>query len=128
MHLKMTPMSAALAALAVAVSPARVLAAQPTTHKRPHATVTAVRSARSGEPDDGGSVGLVTTRRRGSDDGGSDDGLTTRTSRMKPVGGVGPVLGGSSSSASTRPKTQNGRHAAHPRNRTNGAANGGGDD
>jgi hypothetical protein len=127
MHLRMIPISAALAALAVAVSPARVLAAEPTTHKRPHATVAAVRTARSGEPDDSGASGSVTTRTRGSDDGGSDDGLTTRTSQIKPVGGVGPLLGGGSSGSSTKPRRQNSHHAAHPRNRTSGAANGGGD-
>jgi hypothetical protein len=127
MQLKMTPMSAALAALALAVSPARVLATQLPTHKRPHATAAAVRSARSGEADDSRSGASATTRASGSDDGGSDDGLTTRTSQMKPVGGVGPLLGGGSSGSGTRPKKQSSHHAAHPRNRTNGAADSGGD-
>jgi hypothetical protein len=123
----MAPVPAALAAIAVAVSPARALAAELTTHGRPHARVAAVRSARLGEPDDGGSVGSVTTRASGSDDGGSDDSLTTRTSRMKPVGGVGPLLGGGSTSSGTRPNSHNRHHGHHPRTRTSGAANGGRD-
>jgi hypothetical protein len=123
MQLKMTQMSAALAALAVAVSPARALAAERTTHAR----MAAVRSSRSGERDDGGSVGSVTTSTSGSDDGGSDDRLTTRTSRIIPVGGQGPLLGGGPGGSSHRSKRHNRHHAAHPRTRTSGAANSGGD-
>jgi hypothetical protein len=114
-------MSAALAAIAIAVSPARALAAEPA-KQHPHARAAAVRSRQSGESDDTGSLGSVTTRTSGSDDGGSDDSITTRTSRMKPVGGVGPLMGGGSSGSMPKPHRQTGHHSrthtsgqAHPR-------------
>jgi hypothetical protein len=115
--------SAALAAIAIAVSPARALAAEPA-KQHPHARAAAVRYRQSGEADDPSSLGSVTTRTSGSDDGGSDDSITTRTSRMKPVGGVGPLMGGGSSGS--MPKTHH--PTGHPsRTRPSGAANGRGD-
>jgi hypothetical protein len=121
---RMPSMSAALAAIAVTFSPARALAAEPGT-QHPQARVAAVLSRQSREVDDPGLHGSV-TRTSGSDDGGgSDDSVTTRTSRMKPVGGVGPLMGGGSNRSSRMPKTQH--HPSHPRTRTSGA-NGGGDD
>jgi hypothetical protein len=119
---RITPMSAALAAIAVAASPGRALAAGPATDGRPHPRVAAVHATRSGEPGDAGSRGSVTTGASGSDDGGSDDSVTTRTSRLKPVGGQGPLLGGGSA------PTAHKHHAHHhPRTRTSGLGNGGGD-
>jgi hypothetical protein len=114
-------MSAALAAIAFIASPPRALAAESATGERAHARVAVVHSTRSGEPDDPGSRGSVATGASGSDDGGSDDRVTTRTSRIKPVGGQGPLLGGGS-------KPNHHHHAGHhPRTRTSGAGNGGGD-
>jgi hypothetical protein len=124
----MTSASAAVVAIALAVAPTPVLAAEPATHGRPHASAAATRTSRSGEPDDSGSLGSVSTRTSGSDDGGSDDSFTTRTSRMKPVGGVGPLLGGGSQSSGATPPGHSRHHTKRARTRTSGAANGSGDD
>jgi hypothetical protein len=44
---------------------------------------------------------------------------------MKPVGGQGPLLGGGSNHSGPNPKAHHIGH--HPKTRTSGAANGGGD-
>jgi hypothetical protein len=120
-----TPLSAVLAAIAIAVLPARALAAESATHGREHERAAALRSTRSGKPGNSGSSSSLTTRTSGSDDGGSDDSVTTRTSRLKPVGGVGPLLGGGSSGSGARTNANQRRHHRQPRTRTSGAAVGG---
>jgi hypothetical protein len=125
---QITSVSAAVVAIAVAGAPTRVLAAERATHGRPHASAAATRTARSGEPDDSGSLASVSTRTSGSDDGGSDDSFTTRTSRMKPVGGVGPLLGRGSQSSGAARHGHASHQAKRARTRTSGAANGAGDD
>ena len=101
---------AAIATIGLAVSPWRALAATHPAHASVHSRALA----------------SPTTRASGSDDGGgSDDGsVTTRTSPMKPVGGVGPLLGGSGApaAAAARGRTH-GRpagHTRHPQTATNG--------
>lgn len=112
MHSRMTATLATVAAIGLSVLPTRALGDTSTARARLHArvhshSVTAALSTRtSGSSDDG----------PGTDDSGS---VTTRSSPMKPVGGVGPLLGGGSS-VPTAP-TSGSSHHHRRRPRTSGA-------
>lgn len=110
MQTRMTATLVAVATIGLGVSPWRALAASPSVrvsthasrnHRRALATPAVAPTTRTSGGDDGG-----------SDDGGSGDAVTTRTSPVKPVGGVGPLLGGSGASATgTSHATTHGHHA-----------------
>ena len=107
---------AAIATIGLGVSPWRALAAN-------HPAHAAVRARTAATPN---------TRTSGSDDrGGSDDGsITTRSSPVRPVGGVGPLLGGSGAPSAVAPARTHGGaagRARHRRTATNGGGNGYGD-
>lgn len=117
---RLTATCTALATIALVASPTPALGAEPPVHARVYARAAGAQSANPSGSNGGGPNRSLRTGASGSDDGGgSDDGVTTRSSAMKPVGGQGPLLGGSPTGSGTGSGSA-ARHHRHHRHNSGG--------